>query len=163
RTRGVRVKAIVWRADGSQGPGSMAEVDLPVLEVRERGLVLADSEVVDVRPGPLFDRPGLGFDHAFGGGPLASPAAARQAPALRGGNVAAPLRRGADHGAGLLGHRLPRLKVKIGIHGEQKPGWGGAHYRLPAEQYWDFSEPEAPAPAGEIHFGPGGRFVRYGS
>jgi hypothetical protein len=141
----------------------MREVDLPVLEVQERGLALAGLEVVDVRPGPLFDQTSLCFDHAFGGGPLASPAADRQARAFGVVNVAYHLRRGVDHLAELLGRRLPHLRVKIGIHAEQKPGWGGAHYRLPAEQYWDFGEPEPPAPAGEIHIGPGGRFVRYGS
>jgi hypothetical protein len=68
-----------------------------------------------------------------------------------------------DHLAELLGHRLPRLRARIGIHTEQKPGWGGAHYRLPAEHYRDVSESEPLATAGEIHFGPGGRFLRYGN
>jgi hypothetical protein len=157
------MKALVWNADGSQGPGSMAEVELPVLDVRDRGLLLADLEVVDVRPDALFDRPGLCFDHAFGGGPLASPEADRQARAFGVVNVAYHLHRGMEHLATLLGQQLPQLRVKIGIHAEEKPSWGGAHYRLPAEQYWEVSEPEPPAPAGEIHFGPGGRFLPYGA
>jgi hypothetical protein len=126
-------------------------------------LVLADLEVVDVRCGCLFDQPDLCFDHAFGGGPLASPSADRRARAFGVVNVAYHLRRGIDHLAELLGHRLPHLTAKIGIHAEQKPSWGGGHYRLPAEHYWDFDEPEPPAPAGEIHLGLGGRFLRYGS
>lgn len=157
------MKARVWQTDGSPGPGVIDEVDLPVREVRERGLVLADLEVDDVRPGSLFDQPDLCFEHAFGGGPLASPAADRQARAFGVVNVAYHLRRGLDHLAELVGHRLPHLTVKIGVHAEEKPDWGGAHYRLPAEQYWDFNEPDPPAPAGEIHIGPGGRFVKYGN
>jgi hypothetical protein len=133
-----------------------------VLQVLERGLALTDLEVIDSRPGALFDHPDLCFDHAFGGGPLASPAADREARSFGVVNVAYHLRRGLDHLADLLGQRLPPLFVKIGIHEEQKSRWGGAHYRLPAEQYWDFHEPELLAPAGEIHIGPGGRFVRYG-
>src|SRR5262249_15855819 len=136
QTRGVCMKALVWHSSASQGPGSIGEVDLPVLEVRERGLVLAGVEVVDVRPGSLFDQRDLCFEHAFGGGPLASPAADRQARAFGVVNVAYHLRRGLDHLADLLGHQLPHLTAKIGIHAEQKPDWSGAPYRLPAAPYW---------------------------
>ena len=157
------MRAFAWHPDGSAGPGSIREVDLPVLEVRERGLVLEGLQVEDVRPESLFVQHDLCFDHSFGGGPLASPAAERQARAFGVVNAAYNLRRGMVRLTHLLGQNLPPLKVKIGIHGDQKPGWGGGHYRLPAERYYDFNEPEPPLPTGEIHLGPGGRFLTYGS
>jgi hypothetical protein len=66
----------------------MAEVDLPALDIWQGGLLLDGVEVDDVRSDPLFEQPGLCFDHAFGRGPLASPAADRQARAFGVVNVA---------------------------------------------------------------------------
>ena len=156
------MKARIWHPDGSAGPGCLREVDLPVLEVQESGLVLPNLRVLDVRGGVLFEGPELCFEHACGGGPLASREAARQARAFGVVNVAYHLRRGMDYLTLLLGHPLPSLTAKIGMHADQRPTWGGAHYRLPAVRYHDLAELEPVAPTGEIHFGPGRRFVAHG-
>jgi hypothetical protein len=56
--------------------------------------------------------------------------------------------------ARLLGHRLPHLVVRIGMH-DQGRRWGGGHYRLPGQ-----ADPDAVTPTGEVHLGTGAGFVQ---
>src|SRR2546423_10197335 len=63
-------------------------------------------------------------------------------PRLRGGQRRVPPapRDGLSHPAARS--PLAPLTAKIGMHAEQRPTWGGAHYRLPAMRYQDLPELE---------------------
>ena len=56
----------------------------------------------------------------------------------------------------LLGHPLPHLLVRIGMH-EQPRRWMAGHYRLPGQGVG--ADPDAASPAGEVHLGGGAGFI----
>jgi hypothetical protein len=149
-------RAAVHLSDGRPGPGRLSEVDLDVLGMGPAELVLAEVTVRDERGGQLFDGAALVFDPAAGGGPLAGQVADRQARAFGVVNAAFHTQRALRYAADLLGHALPRLLVRIGMHDEPRR-WGGGHYRLPDPALPD--EPEAMSPSGEVHLGGGRAFV----
>jgi hypothetical protein len=145
-------------SDGRVGPGRLGEVELDVLEVGSAQVVLPEATVRDERGGALFTDGGLGgglvFDPSAGGGPWAGAAADRAARAFGVVNVAFHTQRALRYVSGLLGHPLPRLLVRIGMHERQ---WGGGHYRLPGQGVG--ADPDAASPAGEVHLGGGAGFV----
>jgi hypothetical protein len=146
-------------SEGRAGPGRLGEVDLDVLEVGSSQVVLPEATVRDERGGALFTGGpggGLVFDPSAGGGPLASAAADRAARAFGVVNVAFHTQRALRYVNGLLGHPLPRLLVRIGMH-EQPRRWSGGHYRLPGKGVG--ADPDAASPAGEVHLGGGAGFV----
>jgi hypothetical protein len=158
----MKLPAAAYRPDGSPGPGALSEVALDVAEIRDSALVIPGILVVDVRGGAGLDRRSgdLRFKPAGGGGPLASPRDRREAIAFGIVNVAYHLRRGLDYLTQLLGYPPPPLIAKIGAHEDQRTGWGGGHYRLPAAAYSSLPEATPPAVTGEIHLGPGGAFTQ---
>lgn len=149
-------RACVYLPDGRPGPGQLGEVDLDVVAVGPAELILPEATVRDERGGTLFDgNPSvLAFDPAFGGGPLAPKAQDRQARAFGVVNTAFHLQRAMRLAAGLLGHPLPRLLVRIGMHDQSR--WGGGHYRLPRP---GDAEPDSLQPSGEVHLGCGRAFL----
>jgi hypothetical protein len=120
---------------------------------------LREATVRVERGGALFTG-GLGgelvFDPSAGGGPLAGAAADRAARAFGVVNVAFHTQRALRYVNGLLGHPLPRLLVRIGMH-EQSRRWCGGHYRLPGTGVG--ADPDAASPDGEVHLGGGAGFV----
>jgi hypothetical protein len=151
------MRAAVYLPEGRRGPGQHGEIDLDVLEVRSAELVLPEATIRDERGVELFDNGSLVFDHAWGGGPLAEPALDRQARAFGVVNAAYHTQRALRFCALLLGHSLPHLIVRIGMH-EQPRHWGGGHYRLPGQGQQ--ADPDAVTPTGEVHLGGGAGFVR---
>ena len=147
-------------SDGRGGPGRLGEVELDVLEVGSAQVVLPEATVRDERGGALFTGGGLGgglvFDPSAGGGPLADAAADRAARAFGVVNAAFHTQRALRYVSRLLGHPLPRLLVRIGVH-EQPRGWSGGHYRLPGHGVG--ADPDAASPAGEVHLGGGAGFI----
>jgi hypothetical protein len=147
-------------AEGRYGPGQLGEVELDVLEVGSTQVVLPEATVRDERGGALFTEDGLGgglvFDPSAGGGPLADAAADRAARAFGVVNVAFHTQRTLRYVSGLLGHPMPRLLVRIGMH-EHPRRWRGGHYRLPGQGMG--ADPEAASPAGEVHLGAGAGFI----
>ena len=151
-------------SDGSDGrgggPGQLGEAELDVLEVGSAQVVLPEATVRDERGGTLFTDGGLGsglvFDPSAGGGPLADAAADRAARAFGVVNAAYHTQRALRYVSRLLGHPLPRLLVRIGVH-EQPRGWCGGHYRLPGQGLG--ADPDATSPAGEVHLGGGAGFI----
>jgi hypothetical protein len=145
-------------SDGRVGPGRLGEVELDVLEVGSAQVVLPEATVRDERGGALFTDGGLGgglvFDPSAGGGPWAGAAADRAARAFGVVNVAFHTQRALRYVSGLLGHPLPRLLVRIGMHERQ---WAGGHYRLPGQGVG--ADPDAASSAGEVHLGGGAGFV----
>jgi hypothetical protein len=150
-------RAAVYVPDGRPGPGRLSEVDLDVLGLGPAELVVPEVTVRDERGGELFDGAALVFDPAAGGGPLAGQGADRQARAFGVVNAAFHAQRALRYAADLLGHSLPRLLVRIGMHNEPRR-WGGGHYRLPDPAD---DEPVRVHPDGEVHLGGGAAFVRY--
>lgn len=148
------------RSEGRSGPGRLEEIELDVLEVGSAQVVLPEATVRDERGGALFTGDGLGrelvFDPSAGGGPLADAAADRAARAFGVVNAAFHTQRALRHVSGLLGHPLPRLLVRIGMH-ELTRRWGGGHYRLPGQGAG--ADPDATSPAGEVHLSGGAGFV----
>jgi hypothetical protein len=143
-------------SEGRGGPGRLEAVELDVLEVGLMQVVLPEATVRDERGGALFTGRGLVFDPSAGGGPSAGAAADRAARAFGVVNVAFHTQRALRYASWLLGHPLPRLLVRIGMH-EQPRGWSGGHYRLPGQGVG--ADPDAASPAGEIHLGGGAGFV----
>jgi hypothetical protein len=148
------------RSEGRAGPGRLGEVELDVLEVGSAHVVLAEATVRDERGGALFTGGGLGgelvFDPSAGGGPSAGAAADRAARAFGVVNAAFHTQRALRYVTGLLGHPLPRLVVRIGMH-EQLRRWSGGHYRLPGPGVGVDADPTNPA--GEVHLSGGAGFV----
>ncbi|GAA1312627.1 hypothetical protein [Pseudonocardia xinjiangensis] len=140
----------------STGPGRLGEVELDVLEVGPAHVVLPEVTVRDERGGALFTGEGLVFDPSAGGGPVAGAAADRAARAFGVVNAAFHAQRALRYVSGLLGHPLPRLLVRIGIH-EQTRRWRGGHYRLPGQGLG--ADPDAASPDGEVHLSGGAGFV----
>jgi hypothetical protein len=158
----MKIPAVAYHPDGSRGPGRLSEVALDVAEIRDSTLAMPGILVIDVRGGAGLDRRDgdLWFNPAGGGGPLASPGDRRESLAFGIVNVAYHLRRGLDYLTSLTGQELPPLIARIGAHEDQRPTWGGGHYRLPAAAYSSLPETTPPAVTGEIHLGPGGAFTR---
>ena len=149
------------RRGGSEGrgrPGRLGEVELDVLEVGSAQVVMPEATVRDERGGALFTGVSLGeglvFDPSAGGGPWAGAAADRAARAFGVVNTAFHTQRTLRYVSGLLGHPLPRLLVRIGMHSRR---WSGGHYRLPGQGRE--ADPEATSPAGEVHLGGGAGFI----
>jgi hypothetical protein len=156
-------RAAVYLPDphgGSEGPGRLGEVELDVLEVGSAQVVLPEATVRDERGGALFTgggpSGGLVFDPCAGGGSSAGAAAERAARAFGVVNVAFHTQRTLRYVSGLLGHPLPRLLVRVGMH-EQPRRWSGGHYRLPGQG--PGADPDAAGPAGEVHLGGGAGFI----
>lgn len=149
-----------------EGPGQLASVPLDVVSRGPAELVLPEVTVRDERGMRLLDAGGSGdliVDPAAGGGPLGSAAADRGARLFGITNVAFHAQRAMRESADLLGHPLPHLIIRIGLH-ESPRRWGGGHYRVAARSY----DPPEPAPTevspdGEIHFGGGSGFLPGGS
>lgn len=157
----MKVPAAAYHPGGSRGPGALREVQLDVVAISESTVAMRGILIVDVRGGAGLDRRNgdLRFHPAGGGGPLASPRDRREALAFGIVNVAYQLRRGLDYLTPLIGHALPALTARIGVHENQIPAWGGGHYRLPASAYSSLPEMTPPAVTGEIHLGPGSAFA----
>src|SRR4029077_16381069 len=98
----------------------------------------------------LFERGDLRFDPRRGGGPSAMPEHRRDALAFGVVNTAYHLRRALARVAALVGRQLPPLVARVGAHATRHPGWGGGHYRVPAENYSTLPEDEPPASTGEV-------------
>lgn len=143
--------------DGHPGPGRLGEASLDVVAVGPAVVVLPEATIRDERGGELFEGVSLGFDPAAGGGPLADPAADRQARAFGVVNTAFHVQRAMRFAAGLLGRPLPHLVVRIGMHDKPRR-WGGGHYRLPGPSLP--GETSTVHPDGEVHFGGGRKFLR---
>ncbi|GAA3064229.1 hypothetical protein GCM10010464_30780 [Pseudonocardia yunnanensis] len=143
-------------SEGRDGPGRLAEIEFDVLEAESAQLVLPEVTVRDERGGALFTGGGLVFDPSAGGGPWAGATSDRAARAFGVVNTAFHTQRTLRYVSGLLGHTLPHLLVRIGMH-EQSRRWGGGHYRLPGQGVG--ADPEATSPAGEVHLGGGAGFV----
>jgi hypothetical protein len=147
-------------SEGWVGPGRLGEVELDVVEVGPAHVVLPEATVRDERGGALFTGGGLDgglvSDPSGGGGPWAGGAADRAARAFGVVNVAFHTQRALRYVAGLLGHPLPRLLLRTGMH-EQPRRWAGGHYRLPGQGVG--ADPDADSPAGEVHLGGGMGFV----
>jgi hypothetical protein len=158
----MKIPAVAYHPGGSPGPGALCEVELDVAGVCDSALVMPGLLVADVGGGIGLDRGGgdLRFNPAGGGGPLASPGERRESLAFGTVNVAYHLRRGLDYLTALIGHELPPLIARIGMHQARRPAWGGGHYRLPAAAYTSLPETTPPAVTGEIHLGPGGAFTQ---
>lgn len=154
------MRASVRVATGKPGPGRLTDVDLVDAEVRDGRLLMGRVEVSD-EAAPLPAASDLRFDPGDGGGPLASPD--RQMHARRFGvvNAAYHLHRGMCWAGELLGYALPPLRVRIGVHADQRPLWGGGHYRLPADRYSELPESEPVRPTGEIHLGTGRAYLPF--
>lgn len=140
-------------------PGQLSEVPLDLVSRGPAELVTDEVTVRDERGVPLFDdRDGdLTSDPAHGGGPGADPA--RDLAARRFGltNVAFHAQRAMRDAAELLGHPLPGLLIRIGMHESPRP-WRGGHYRVRARTY----DPPEAGPArttGEVHLGGGTGFI----
>jgi hypothetical protein len=137
-------------------PGRLEEIELDVIEVESTQVVLPEVTVRDERGAALFTGGDLVFDPSAGGGPWASAAADKAARAFGVVNVAFHAQRTLRYVSGLLGHPLPHLLVRIGMHEEYR-GWTGGHYRLPGQGVG--ADPEAASPDGEVHLGGGAGFV----
>ncbi|MFE2595871.1 hypothetical protein ACFXCZ_05095 [Streptomyces sp. NPDC059396] len=150
------IPAIVYVPDGRTRPGQLREAALDVLDLRPAEVVLPEATVRDERGGRLFDGSTLMFDPAAGGGPLADDAADRQARAFGVTNTAFHVQRALRFASALLGHPLPHLLVRIGMHNQPRR-WHGGHYRLPRASLTD--EPADLSCTGEVHLGGGAGFV----
>ncbi|MCQ4079570.1 hypothetical protein NGB36_02870 [Streptomyces sp. RB6PN25] len=151
------IPALVYLPDGRAGPGRLAEAALDVIEVNPAELVLPEVTVRDERSGYLLDGAAMTFDPAAGGGPLADPAAERQARAFGVANTAFHAQRALRFAAAVLGRSLPRLVIRIGMH-DQPRHWHGGHYRLPAPSS-EGEEPPDVSADGEVHLGGGAGFI----
>src|SRR5688500_11677558 len=111
-------------SEGRGGPGRLEEIELDVLEVESARVVLAEATVRDERGGTLFTGGGLDvglvFDPSAGGGPFAGAAADRAARAFGVVNAAFHTQRALRYVGGLLGHPLPHLLVRIGMHDQPR-------------------------------------------
>ena len=151
--------ARVWSGRGHPPPGRLEEVGLAIERLEGRALVLPGLTVSYAGEEELFERGDLRFDHRRGGGPTAIPEHRRDALAFGVVNTAYHLGHAVERVTALLGRPLPPLIARVGAHATRNPGWGGGHYRLPAEAYSTLPEDEPPAVTGEIHLGIGGRLV----
>ena len=136
-------------------PGRQREVDLPDAVLLEDGLSLPGLVVRDVRGVEWSSRGAAGPPPVRGGAALPGRDGARNR-AFGVANTAWHLARGLDAIRGLLGRPLPPLVVRVGTHADEHPGWGGAHYRVPARRYSRLQEPaDWSSITGEIHLGCG--------
>ncbi|HEY2706236.1 MAG TPA: hypothetical protein VGL20_21345 [Candidatus Dormibacteraeota bacterium] len=151
--------ARVWSGRGHPPPGRLEEVPLRVERLEGGALLLPGLTVRHDGDEELFERADLRFDPRRGGGPTATPEHRRDALAFGVVNTAHHLSRALARATELLGRPLPPLVAVVGAHAARHPGWGGGHYRLPAESYSTLPEEEPPVATGEIHLGAGGRLV----
>jgi hypothetical protein len=154
------IKASGYLPGAARTPGRLAEATLEVSSLGLNELVLPELTVRDERRLALFDpdrAEDLRADPAGGGGPGRDEGEVREARLFGLVNVAYHGQRMLRRVAGLLGHPLPHLLIRIGTH-ESPRRWGGGHYRLAAESH-DPPEPGPVAPTGEIHLGGGSGFV----
>jgi hypothetical protein len=128
----------------SWGPAELVTAEATVRD--ERGVTLLDGGVHDLDVSP-----------SDGGGPLASADADRQARVFGLLNVAFHAQRALRTAAELLGHPLPHLVIRIGMH-EEPHRWRGGHYRVCARSF-DPPEPGPVRETGEVHLGGGSGFV----
>jgi len=146
-----------------RGPGRLSTVPLEVVSRGPAELVLPEATVRDERELALLDpreECELLAEPAEGGGPLAGHEQDRRARLFGLTNVAFHTQHMLRTVAELLGHPLPHLLVRIGMH-ERPRHWGGGHYRVAARSY----DPPEPGPAlvtGEVHLGGGSRFIPVG-
>lgn len=155
------INARVWSSSLTAPPGRLTDVSLPVVAMGPRCISLSGVTVSDVGAERVFTSDDLRLAPRDGGGPLCSPEHRREARAFGVVNVAFHLSRGLDCISALLGHALPPLVARIGVHTSQAPRWGGGHYRLPALTYTKLPEEEPPLPTGEIHLGLGTGFIPF--
>jgi hypothetical protein len=142
------------------GPGRLAEVPLDVVSRGPAELVLPEATIRDQRAVPLVDPAGtadLISDPANGGGPLGGAERDWSARLFGLTNVAFHAQRALRTAAELLGHPLPHLLIRIGMH-ESTRRWGGGHYRVAARTY-DPPETGHACTTGEIHLGGGSSLV----
>jgi hypothetical protein len=142
------------------GPGRAAQVPLEILSRGPAQLVMPEATVRDERGVPLINPAGTGdliADPCGGGGPLAGPERDREARVFGLTNAAYHAQRALRTAAALLGHPLPHLTIRIGMH-ESPRRWGGGHYRVAARTY-DPPEFGHALPTGEIHLGGGSSLV----
>lgn len=156
-------RVVVYLPDGEPGPGRLGETELELAATGPGELILPEAIVRDERHrfpfhDHLFADRGLVFDPAAGGGPLADPRLDRQAHAFGVTNVAFHVQRALRLAVQLLGHSLPRLLVRVGMHGSPRR-WGGGHYRLPAPSYAEHLETGPLRAEGEVHLGSGRRYL----
>lgn len=145
---------------GRPGPGRLARVPLDVVSRGPAELVLPEATVRDERPMPLLDpsrADDILSDPAGGGGPLVGAERDRDARRFGLTNVAFHAQRALRTAAELLGHPLPHLLIRIGMH-ESPRRWGGGHYRVAARTY-DPPEVGHARTTGEIHLGGGSSLV----
>lgn len=150
--RSVAVRAHLPRPGAEAEP---VERTVVVLEADDSRLVLPEAVVIDPLGIPCLDSL-ASAQPAGGGGPLAPLEDRRRAQAYGVGNVAWHVQRGLRYVTSLLQRPLPVLTVRLNAHGAD---WGGGHYRLPARQYTELTEPRGVASAGEVHLGAGRRYV----
>jgi hypothetical protein len=143
--------------DGRRGPGRLSEVPLELVDVGPAELTLPEATVRDERGGDLLGG-GLAHDPSGGGGPFADPRQDREARAFGLVNTAFHTQRALRWAGELLGRRLPRLVIRVGVH-EDLRRWSGGHYRVAAADY-DPPEPAPVAETGEVHLGGGGGVLR---
>ncbi|WP_169736788.1 hypothetical protein [Pseudonocardia spinosispora] len=148
--------ASAYLPDSRPGPGRLAQVPLDVLSLGPAEIVLPEATVRDERGVALLDGD-LSFGPASGGGPVGGPEHDRVARAFGLVNVAFHTQRALRRMSSLLGHPLPHLLVRIGMH-ESPRRWGGGHYRVAARSY-DPPEPGPVRPTGEVHLGGGSGFL----
>ncbi|HZZ50500.1 MAG TPA: hypothetical protein VFE65_26715 [Pseudonocardia sp.] len=142
------------------GPGKLAQVPLEVESRGKSELVLPEVTIRDERPVQLLD-PGddgdIIVEPCAGGGPLSQPDQDWSARVFGLTNTAYHAQRAMRTVAELLGHPLPRLLVRIGMH-ESPRRWGGGHYRVAARNY-DPPETFDAKTTGEVHIGGGSGLV----
>jgi hypothetical protein len=146
--------------DHRRGPGRLSTVPLEVVSRAAAELVLPEATVRDERELALIDPREDGellADPAKGGGPLAGHEQDRRARLFGLTNVAFHTQHMLRTVAELLGHPLPHLLVRIGMH-ERRRRWGGGHYRVAARSY-DPPEPGQARATGEVHLGGGNSFI----
>lgn len=156
-------RVVAYLPDGGPDPGRLGEAELELAATGPGELVLPEGIVRDECHrfpfcDQLFADRDLVFDPAAGGGPLADPRLDRQAHAFGVTNVAFHVQRALRLAMQLLGHSLPRLLVRVGMHSSPRR-WGGGHYRLPAPSYAEHLESGPLRAEGEVHLGGGRRFL----
>lgn len=151
-------RASVYLATGRPGPGRLTDVELDILGLGHAELALTEVTVRDEGGDRLLAGGDLRFDPSAGGGPMADPAAQRQARGFALVNTAYHVQRTLRYAAALLERELPPLLVRVGLHLEEG-SWGGGHYRLPARSYSELPETEGVRPSGEVHLGYGRRML----
>ena len=146
--------------EGRPTPGRVAQVPLELVSRGPAELVTAEVTVRDERGVDLLDPADTGdilVDPCAGGGPLGDIDSDRRARIFGLTNTAYNAQRALRRAAELLGHPLPHLLIRVGLH-ESPRRWGGGHYRVKARTY-DPPETGHALASGEIHLGGGGSYI----